>query len=116
MQVLISGLLHTLLYFSGEITGIVFRKGFDNAFHYAAFRRIVELLDDRNEFYSIFLQQIFVLGTIISVSGKAIQLMYEYDIKSILPGICDHLLELRPLIICSRVCVISIDIYNIIAM
>ena len=86
---------HDLL---GKVSGIILGITFQHRFQNDAFRPLGDDLGGRHELDTVLLQLGLVPGTVVAVSGKAVQLPDQHDVKQLLIAVLDHLLELRAVV------------------
>ena len=86
---------HDLL---GKVGGVVFRITFQHRFQNDALRPLGDDLGGRHELDTILLQLGLVPSTVVAVSGKAVELPDNDDVKDATLTVLDHLLELRAVI------------------
>ena len=86
----------------GQVSGIIFRIAFKHRFQNDAFRAIRDDLGSRHELDTVLLQLGLVPGTVVAVSGKAVQLPDQHNVKQLLVAVFYHLLKLRAVVCLSR--------------
>ena len=86
----------------GKVSGIIFRIAFKHRFQNDAFRAIRDDLGSRHELDTVLLQLGLVPGTVVAVSGKAVQLPDQHNVKQLLVAVFYHLLKLRAVVCLSR--------------
>ena len=86
---------HDLL---GKVGGVVFRITFQHRFQNDALRPLGDDLGGRHELDTILLQLGLVPSTVVAVSGKAVELPDQHDVKQLFVAVLNHLLELRAII------------------
>ncbi len=90
---------HDLL---GKVGGVVFRITFQHRFQNDALRPLGDDLGGRHELDTILLQLGLVPSTVVAVSGKAVKLPDQYNVKQLLVTVLDHLLELWAVVCLGR--------------
>ena len=86
---------HDLL---GKVCRIILGITFQHRFQNDALRPLGDDLGGRHELDTILLQLGLVPGTIITVSGKAVQFPDQHNVEQLLVTVLDHLLELRAVV------------------
>ena len=82
----------------GKVGRVVFCIALQNRFQNDALRPLGDDLGGRHELDTILLQLGLVPGTIITVSGKAVQFPDQHNVEQLLVTVLDHLLELRAVV------------------
>ena len=82
----------------GQVSRVVFGVAFQHRFQNNALRASRNNFRCRYQFHAVLLQLGLVPGTVIAVSGKAVELPDNDDIKDAAFAVLDHLLELRAVI------------------
>ena len=90
--------LFALFHLSGQIAGIILCHSFQHRLQDDALRAAVNIFGNGKQLHAAFFQPIFVVGTVVSISGKSVELMHNHSLK--LPGcsVRDHPLELWTLV------------------
>ena len=86
---------HDLL---GKVGGVVFRITFQHRFQNDALRPLGDDLGGRHELDTILLQLGLVPSTVVAVSGKAVELPDQHDVKQLFVAVLNHLLELGSIV------------------
>ena len=81
-----------------QVSRVVFGVAFQHRFQNNALRASRNDFRCRHQFHAVPLQLGLVPGTVVAVSGKAIQLPDNDDIKDATFTVFDHLLELRAVV------------------
>ena len=82
----------------GKVSGVVFCIALQHRFQNDAFRPFRDDFRSRHKLDTVLLQLGLVPGTIITVSGKAVQLPDQHNVKQLFVTVLDHLLELRAVV------------------
>ena len=82
----------------GKVGGIILGITFQHRFQNDALRPLGDDLGGRHELDTIFLQLSLVPGTVVAVSGKAVQLPDQHNVKQLFVAVFYHLLELRAVV------------------
>lgn len=53
------------------------------------------MLFRRNNLYAVLFQNVLVVSAVVTVAGKAVELLHKYDLKQLFCAVLDHALELR---------------------
>ena len=82
---------HDLL---GKVSGIILGITFQHRFQNDALRPLGDDLGGRHKLDTILLQLGLVPGTVVAVSGKAVQFPDQHNVEQLLVAVLDHLLKL----------------------
>ena len=82
----------------GKVSGIILGITFQHRLQNDAFRPLGDDLGGRHELDTIFLQLGLIPGTVVAVSGKAVQFPDQHDIKQLFVAVFYHLLKLRAVV------------------
>ena len=82
----------------GQISGVILGITFQHRFQNDALRPLGDDLGGRHELDTILLQLGLVPGTVVAVSGKAVQLPDQHNVKQLFVAVFDHLLKLRAVV------------------
>ena len=78
----------------GQISGVILGITFQNRFQNDTFRAIRNDLGGRHKLDTILFQLGLIPGTVVAVSGKAVQFPDQHNVKQLLVAVFYHLLEL----------------------
>ena len=82
----------------GQISGVILGITFQHRFQNDALRPLGDDLGGRHELDTILLQLGLVPSTVVAVSGKAVQLPDQHDVKQLFVAVFYHLLKLRAVV------------------
>ena len=100
---------HDLL---GKVSGIILGITFQHRLQNDAFRPLGDDLGGRHELDTVLLQLGLVPGTVVAVSGKAVELPDNDDVKDATLTVFDHLLELRAVVRFCRNGTVNVVLYH----
>jgi hypothetical protein len=86
----------------GQISGVILGITFQNRFQNDTFRAIRNDLGGRHKLDTILFQLGLIPGTVVAVSGKAVQFPDQHDIKQLFVAVFYHLLKLRAVVCLGR--------------
>ena len=81
-----------------ELERVIFGAGFQHGLQDDRFRIVADLLHCGEKLDAVLLELVFVDGAVVPVPGEAVQFVNDHKLEGLLPGVVDHLLELRPVI------------------
>ena len=81
-----------------QVSRVVFGVAFQHRFQNNALRASRNDFRCRYQFHAVSLQLSLVPGTVVAVSGKAVELPDQHDVKQLFIAVLNHLLELRAVV------------------
>ena len=78
----------------GQLRRIVLGHAFQQAFQHDTFRRVGDGFRHRHHMDPVVFEDAFIMGRIVPVAGKAVQLPHQHRLKGVGGAVVDHLLEL----------------------
>ena len=111
-----SVLRHTALYLFGEFCGIVLGIAFEDRFEQNAVRPLRDTFFGGDDAHTVLFEYVFIVGGIVAVAGKAVELPYENAVERAFVAIFNHALEFGAMVCLCRlrpVYVIPDDLYPV---
>ena len=95
-----------------QVSRVVFGVAFQHRFQNNALRASRNDFRCRYQFHTVSLQLSLVPGTVVAVSGKAVELPDNDDVKDATLTVLDHLLELRAVVRFCRDGTVNVVLYH----
>ena len=95
-----------------QVSRVVFRIALQNRLQNDALRASRNDFRCRYQFHTVSLQLSLVPGTVVAVSGKAVELPDNDDVKDATLTVLDHLLELRAVVRFCRDGTVNVVLYH----
>ena len=90
--------LDASLHFPCKLRTIVLIHRFEQAFHDDALRGVTDGFGRRDHPHTAVTELLLINGAVIAIPGEAVELVDQHCLESAFPAVCDHALELWPVV------------------